>query len=416
MQQPAGLAAEPPSRRVGPWRATLAGLCASLVGIGLARFAYTPLIPALIEAGWFGPSEAVYLGAANLIGYLAGALSARALSARSSSATMLRAMMLLAAASFFACAAPLSFAWVFVWRFASGLSGGVLMVLAAPCVLPLVPPRHVGLAGGLIFTGVGLGIAASGTLVPLLLRLGLVETWLCFGALSLLLTALAWGGWPEDPPRRPAAADEGVAKGSVWSRPLVGALLIALALSYGLNAVGAVPHMVFLVDFIARGLGQGLAVGAGYWVIFGLAAMLGPVAAGLLADRIGFARALSLGFLLQAGCIAWLAVDSGALALTLSSLVIGAMVPGVPPLALGRVRELLPGDRQAQTATWGRVTAAFALGQAAGAAGFSALYDASGSYALLFALGGAALALAFLLDLAMRLSRRARLSGGESTS
>ena len=27
------------------WRPVLAGLCATLVGIGLARFAYTPLIP-----------------------------------------------------------------------------------------------------------------------------------------------------------------------------------------------------------------------------------------------------------------------------------------------------------------------------------------------------------------------------------
>lgn len=62
-----------------PWRATLAGLCASLVGIGFARFAFTPLLPALIEAEWFAPSQAVYLGAANLAGYLAGALLARAM-------------------------------------------------------------------------------------------------------------------------------------------------------------------------------------------------------------------------------------------------------------------------------------------------------------------------------------------------
>jgi hypothetical protein len=46
------------------WRFALAGLCASLVGIGLARFAYTPLIPALIAAKWFSPSDIIYLGAA----------------------------------------------------------------------------------------------------------------------------------------------------------------------------------------------------------------------------------------------------------------------------------------------------------------------------------------------------------------
>jgi Uncharacterised MFS-type transporter YbfB len=71
-----------------PWRAVLSGLCATLVGIGLARFAYTPLIPALIATRWFSAPESVYLGAANLAGYLGGALlpgrwrHARALSGR----------------------------------------------------------------------------------------------------------------------------------------------------------------------------------------------------------------------------------------------------------------------------------------------------------------------------------------------
>jgi hypothetical protein len=40
-----------PGPRVHAWRVTLAGLCATLVGIGLARFAYTPLLPALITEG-----------------------------------------------------------------------------------------------------------------------------------------------------------------------------------------------------------------------------------------------------------------------------------------------------------------------------------------------------------------------------
>ena len=46
---------------------TAAAFSACLVGIGLARFAYTPLIPALIAAEWFSPAQAAYLGAANLL-------------------------------------------------------------------------------------------------------------------------------------------------------------------------------------------------------------------------------------------------------------------------------------------------------------------------------------------------------------
>ena len=378
------------------WRATLAGLSATLVGIGLARFAYTPLIPALIAAGWFTPSQAVYLGAANLAGYLAGALLARPLAGRISAARVLRMMMVLATAAFFACASPISFLWFFLWRFAAGLAGGMLMVLAAPSVLPEVPADRRGLAGGIIFTGVGLGIAASGMLVPLLMRSGLVATWCGLGAVALLLTLTTWGAWPK---ARPAAsADRPAGHRAPGQR---NAALMALYIEYALNAAGLVPHMVFLVDFVARGLGQGVDAGAGYWVLFGVGASVGSALAGRLGDRIGFGRALRAALLVQAAAVTLLALTTGALALIVSSVVVGALVPGVVPLVLGRIHELIPDDdpgRRAQA--WSLATTAFALGQAGGAYGLSFLYAKTSSYTLLFEIGGAALALALAIDLA----------------
>jgi MFS family permease len=77
--------------------------------------------------------------------------------------SVLGASMALATVAFFACAFPLNFAWFFCWRFASGLAGGFLMVLATPTVLPSVSPSRRGLSGGAIFMGVGAGIVASGT-------------------------------------------------------------------------------------------------------------------------------------------------------------------------------------------------------------------------------------------------------------
>jgi MFS family permease len=141
----------------------LCAFCALLIGIGLARFAYSPLLPAIVGAHWFQPATAAYLGAANLVGYLAGALLGRPMSARVQVVSVLRASMALATVAFFACAFPLNFAWFFCWRFASGLAGGFLMVLATPTVLPSVSPSRRGLSGGAIFMGVGAGIVASGT-------------------------------------------------------------------------------------------------------------------------------------------------------------------------------------------------------------------------------------------------------------
>jgi predicted MFS family arabinose efflux permease len=378
----------------GAVRATLAGLCASLVGIGLARFAYTPLIPALIANGWFTPADAAYLGAANLAGYLAGALLARYLAAWIPAGMLLRTMMLLAAASFFACAAPLHFAWFFLWRFASGLAGGILMVVAAPTALVRIEAGRRGLAGGIIFTGVGLGIVASGTIVPPLLRQGLTPAWLGLGAVALLLTMLAWHGWPRVAPASAPQVD-----GTIARPRHLRAGLWTLCAAYALNAAGLVPHMVFLVDFVARGLDRGIEAGAAAWVLFGLGATAGPVLGGLVADRIGFGRTLRLAFLIQAGAIVVPVLATGAGSIAVSSLVVGAFVPGVVPLVLGRVHELIPTDGPERRAAWSFITAAFALGQAAGAYAFSFLYSRTSDFPLLFALGSGLLIAALLLEM-----------------
>nr|WP_094849913.1 YbfB/YjiJ family MFS transporter [Bordetella genomosp. 9] len=375
--------------------ATLAGFCASLVGIGLARFAYTPLLPAIIAAHWFDASVAAYLGAANLAGYLAGALLARPIAARLPIALTLRAMMALATIAFFACAYPLSFSWFFAWRFLSGVAGGALMVLAAPTVLPLVPAARRGLAGGVIFMGVGVGVAASGTLVPLLLRDSLQETWLGLGVLSLVATAVAWQGWPSGA-TAPAEARHHVRQ---HRAPRVVSLR-ALYVEYALNAAGWVPHMIFLVDFVARGLGEGLQVGAQYWVLFGIGATVGPVLAGALADRIGFGRALRLAFTLQALGVAIPALGLGDGWLMASSIIVGAFVTGTVPLVLGRVHELLAHHPAHRDPAWRTATVSFALFQAVAAYALSYVFNQSGgNYILLFVIGTAFMVLALAIDL-----------------
>ena len=381
------------------WRAVLSAFCTSLIGIGLARFAYTPLLPVIIGAHWFNSADAAYLGAANLSGYLAGALSGRPVSARLSLIRTLRLMMLIATLAFFACAYPLDFLWFFVWRFAAGVAGGSLMVLAAPTVLPYISPSRRGLAGGVIFMGVGAGVAASGTLVPLLLQQGLVPTWYGLGGLSLLLTVIAWNGWPGGDASATTAARPRQA-------PKVGALQ-ALYVEYALNAAGWVPHMIFLVDFVARGLGKGVRVGSEFWVLFGIGATVGPVLAGHLADRAGFAAALRLAFLLGIAAVAIPATGLGTLWLIASSVVVGAFVTGTVPLVLGRINELLPHHPSQQKAAWSVATVCFALFQASAAYGLSYIFERSGgNYPPLFVIGAAAMVTALAIDLVVAVAYR----------
>ena len=85
--------------RVPPWlRASVGAQATLLVGMGLGRFSYTPMVPALVEAGAVTPSEAGYIGAANLGGYLVGGLAVPWLRARADTRTILRASLVLSAA------------------------------------------------------------------------------------------------------------------------------------------------------------------------------------------------------------------------------------------------------------------------------------------------------------------------------
>jgi len=242
-----------------------------------------------------------------------------------------------------------------------------------------------------IFMGVGVGIAASGTLVPLLLQQGLGETWLGLGVISLMLTAIAWRGWPK--------VDAPLANATHHRRAAPNGTLKALYVEYALNAAGWVPHMIFLVDFVARGMGQGLQVGAQYWVLFGIGATVGPLFAGVLADRIGFGRALRLAFIVEAISVAVPALGLGTGWLITSSVVIGAFVTGTVPLVLGRIHEILAHHPAQQSSAWQTATVGFALFQAVAAYGLSFLFSYSDeNYSLLFIIGTSAMLLAFLID------------------
>ncbi|VVO41930.1 YbfB/YjiJ family MFS transporter [Pseudomonas fluorescens] len=386
----------PPRRSV--WLPIFAGLCASLVSIGLARFAYTPLIPTLIQAQWFSASDVVYLGAANLVGYLIGALIGRPIAQRTSNKAALRTMMVAVTLAFFACGFPLSVVWFFAWRLLSGIAGGAIMVLVAATVLPHVPAARRGLASGAIFLGIGLGIAGSGTLVPPLLSLGLQQTWFGLGLLALVLTAASWFAWPT------GTLQEAAGPADTSARTPSGVYL--LFAQYAFMAAGLVPAMVFLVDYVARGLGDGAHVGAMIWVMYGLGAIVGPVTYGFLADKLGARLSIRVVLVVQAIAVGLLPFAGSFSALAVLAVILGSFPPGIVPLALARVHELLPNHHQQQVA-WSRATVSFATFQALSGFAYSALFNSSGGqHALLFMIAAGAIVVALALELGMIMLNR----------
>jgi len=357
-------------RQSGP---ILAGLCATLVGVGLQRFAYAPLLPAMVQAEWLSAGGAGALAAANFTGYLAGAALAPTVGRALGLRRALRTAIVLAAGCFALCAWPGGLVWFLPWRTLAGIAGGVLMVLAGPAVQSAVAPGSRGLAAGVMFAGVGLGIAAAATIVPALLPVGLPAAWLTLAAVASALAVLSWPRWPDVPsPRR------------MRLPRLRGGPTGRLVAAYALGGVAATPHMGWWPDFIARGLGQGTGAGSAYWLLYGVAAACGPALCGRIADRTGVARAYFAGTVAQAVAVALPLASQQVPALVLSTALAGATTVGLTALALSRAFELAGA---AMPGIWRISTVGWAAAQTATGFVLAWLYTATGSHLPLFAVG-----------------------------
>lgn len=370
--------------RAGLRRLSFVGLSGGLIGVGICRFAYTPLVPVMIGEGWITEAEAGYLGAVNFTGYLAGSVLSWWLATRMGTGRAVRLNLLLCVLSLAAVALPLGFYWLALWRFMAGLGGAVLLVLVGPAVLSLAPAERWGRLTGIIFTGVGAGVAATGTIVPALASQGATTAWLALAIVALILSFATHRLWREPPA-------EGLAPPSEEARRSLALPAFLLCFAYVTYAVGIAPHTVFWVDYLARSLELGIAVGGLHWTVIGLLAIATPALLGHIGDRFGFGISLAAALVVTAAAAlfpVW--VRSPDLQIV-SSVLFGLTMPSTVALFAGRTMEI--GGRHGQRRLWWLMTLWFALVQAGAFYGLSALFDATRSYIPLFAIAGAGLLL-----------------------
>ncbi|HEY9022816.1 MAG TPA: YbfB/YjiJ family MFS transporter, partial [Burkholderiaceae bacterium] len=305
--------------------------------------------------------------------------------------------MLACALSFFACAIEgAGMAWFFAWRTAAGVGGALLMVLPAPVVLPQHAASIRARTSGVVFSGIGLGAAASGLLVPLLITAGaslpllhlqgVTGAWLGLGAVCLALTALAWRAWPDEAPATSGVADPAA---SAALPDDLKAVVLLILLAHGLNAVGYLAHTLFLPDYVVRELGLPLATGGFFWSMFGLGAAIGPMLTGSLADAFGLKRSLVAGFVLKAFAAILPVWNSSPAALLVSSVLMGICTPGVVALVSAYTLERVGALHQRKA--WGLATSSFAIAQAGGGALMAFAATRLHSYHPLFCLSAVAL-------------------------
>ncbi|WP_027014474.1 YbfB/YjiJ family MFS transporter [Comamonas composti] len=384
----------------------LTGFMATLSGVGLARFAYTALMPQMVLAGWFGGEQVAYLGAANLLGYLIGALAAAPLAERLGAARVLCWCWIAVALSFAACAWPLPMAWFSLWRCVSGIGGAILMVLGPSLAMSAAPLERRPALGPLMFCGIGAGALLSATMIPVLARQSLGAVW---WALAIACAGAAFIGVRQTHklPRatiHPAGSAAPVPGGSLRSPQTLWTLpVILVLLAYTSDAFGFVPHTVFWVDYLARELQLGAAYASTQWALFGLGAICGPLAVAFCATRFGWWGTTAGAYVLKTTAVAMPLFWAGFAAHGLSSFLVGALSPGIAAITSGYLMQLI-GPLQHKR-MWGYATAAFALLQAVSGYFMAWSYAGSGSYRQLFVYGTASLLAGSLMVLFSRRTR-----------
>ena len=376
-------------------RLSIAGAATLMVGMGIGRFSYSPMIPALIEAGSLTEDEAGYVGAANFAGYLIGALAAPMMRRFWGEANTLRLCLLFALASLIASILPWGFVWLVFWRGLVGACVGVMMIYCLAIATRHAPAGKLGAATGITYTGVGFGILLAGTLVPWLLTFGLAAAWAGIALIGFTGAAIGFWGW------RAAGSDAETSVKRDLSRPSLKwtSTVIGLVSARTLFSLGLIPHTIYWVDYLVRGLGNNMDFGGWHWALFGVGAISGTYLWGRLADKIGFRLGLALAFCAVAAGIALPVIQTTGWALVVSSLVVGAQ-PGLTAIMSGRFHQLMGPDRMAEV--WRLSALISTIVQAVGAYCYVSLFAATQSYVPIFLCGSAAMALGALIAIFQR--------------
>jgi predicted MFS family arabinose efflux permease len=373
---------------------------AAAVSLGLARFSYALLLPAMrADLGW-SYFTAGAMNTANAAGYLVGALLAPRILRRWDARHFMLAGGAGAAALMALHAVTRDDGALYLLRWACGAASAASFVgggLLAARLAQRVPQRS-GLVLGIYYGGVGLGIVACALGLPPLLdapALGWPVAWAALGTLALALT-LATAAATGSLAAPPAA---GAARAPFRWQPFAFGLA-----GYAMFGIGYIGYMTFIITLLReQGLGAGTV--AAFYTLLGLGVVASSwLWAGLLQrHRGGLPLSLLNGLLALATA---LPLWSGSLvAVFASGLLFGGVFLSVVASTTALVRH------NTSPAVWpagiAAFTIVFAFGQIVGPSIVGWIADGPGGLVRGFALSAAALAMGSVLAAFQRPVRQA---------
>ena len=132
-------------------------ITALAVAMGIGRFAFTPILPLMIQEGKVHLAQTAWLSSSNYIGYLVGALSL--LKSKRHPLFVVLGLTLVTLTTWLASLS--SFGWLLVLRFLAGVASAWVLVSISAFAINWLKSRQVA-SSGLIYTGVGIGITLTG--------------------------------------------------------------------------------------------------------------------------------------------------------------------------------------------------------------------------------------------------------------
>jgi predicted MFS family arabinose efflux permease len=375
---------------------------AAAVSLGLSRFSYALLLPAMrADLGW-SYFTAGAMNTANAAGYLAAALLAPAALRRMDARALMLAGGWAAAAQLVLHGGVRSDAALYGLRFLTGaasaasfVGGGVLAArLAGQAGQRANESSSAGLVLGIYYGGVGLGIITSAGLVPAFVTpqavadgrgSGWAWAWVALGAAAVLFTALtAIGTRGMDAPPVSGAQRQPLAL-----RPFAFGLA-----GYFMFGLGYIGYMTFIITMLRE---QGLAPAliTAFYVVLGLGAVASSwLWAGLLQRHRNGRPMATLNALLAVATVLPV-LSQHVVAVFASGLLFGAVFLSVVASTTALVRHnAVPAAWPAGIAAF---TVVFAAGQIAGPSLVGWIADGSGGLRVGLAISALGLAVGALL-------------------
>ena len=369
--------------------------------LGLARFGYTSILPAMQAALQLSNTQTGVLQSWNLIGYLVTVVFSGVLAARFGPRVVIAVGLLVVALGMGLTGLIPTFGAGCAGRFLAGVGGASSNVPAMALLSAWFGARRRGLAAGAGAAGSSVGLIVTGPLVPAILQRagadGWRVSWAVLAGLTLLVftaAALFLRNRPAEKGLRPIGESEAesrpaAAAASVldWASVYRSRLLWKLAAIYFGFGFSYIIYSTFFVRYLTGEAGFSRSGAGGLWLQVGVVSIVGGFLWGSVSDRWGRRAALLWVFGLQGTAFLLFGLGREAWSVYSSAALFAATAWSVPALMAALCGDLF-GARLAPAALR-LITLVFGLGQALGPYLAGAIADATHSFAPAFLLAGA---------------------------